>query len=131
MIMTMKMAACCDKNQQMFFYFIYTRHLLHLPSSLHMLQDTALPISCGQTMPAFSVHAQMLSLLEPFVQPGAAVLDLGAGTYSHLRLSMALLLNPLAVLSCACTLLAVLHNQGCDVHQLACCIVTGKFYRII
>lgn len=42
-------------------------------------QDTALPISCGQTMPAFSVHARFLSLLEPHAQPGAAVLDLGAG----------------------------------------------------
>ena len=46
---------------------------------LLLLQDTALPISCGQTMPAFSVHAKFLSLLEPHVAPGAAVLDLGAG----------------------------------------------------
>lgn len=43
-------------------------------------QDTALPISCGQTMPSFSVHARFLALLEPHVQPGATVLDLGAGT---------------------------------------------------
>jgi protein-L-isoaspartate O-methyltransferase len=42
-------------------------------------QDTALPISCGQTMPSFSVHAKFLALLEPHVQPGSAVLDLGAG----------------------------------------------------
>lgn len=46
---------------------------------LLLLQDTALPISCGQTMPAFSVHAKFLSLLEPHVHPGAAILDLGAG----------------------------------------------------
>jgi len=45
------------------------------------MQDTALPISCGQTMPSLSVHAKFLSLLEPFVRPGAAVLDLGAGQW--------------------------------------------------
>lgn len=45
----------------------------------HAPQDTALPISCGQTMPAFSVHAKFLALLEPCVQPGARVLDLGSG----------------------------------------------------
>lgn len=58
--------------------------LLHIVLDL---QDTALPISCGQTMPAFSVHARFLALLEPHVQPGARVLDLGAGKLACWALS--------------------------------------------
>jgi hypothetical protein len=42
------------------------------------------PITCGQAMPAPSVHARFLSLLESHVQPGAAVLDLGAGEWGAL-----------------------------------------------
>jgi hypothetical protein len=37
------------------------------------------PIACGQHLDSPSTVARFLSLLEPCVQPGAHVLDVGAG----------------------------------------------------
>jgi protein-L-isoaspartate O-methyltransferase len=42
-------------------------------------QDTPVPIACGQHMDSASTVARFVSLLEPYVQPGAHVLDVGAG----------------------------------------------------
>lgn len=45
-----------------------------------------MPIACGQHMDSPGTVARFLSLLEPYIQPGAKVLDLGAGemdTGSH------------------------------------------------
>jgi protein-L-isoaspartate O-methyltransferase len=48
-----------------------------------LLQDHPLAIGEGQTISAPHMHAICLELLEPHLQPGARVLDVGAGAHTH------------------------------------------------
>eukprot|EP00879_Flechtneria_rotunda_P022903 GHRR01024207.1.p1 GENE.GHRR01024207.1~~GHRR01024207.1.p1 ORF type:complete len:307 (+),score=94.57 GHRR01024207.1:298-1218(+) len=56
-------------------------------------QDRPLAIGEGQTISAPHMHAVCLELLEPFLQPGARVLDVGSGS-GYLSACMAKLLSP-------------------------------------
>lgn len=52
---------------------------MHAWCAISALQDHPLAIGEGQTISAPHMHAICLELLEPHLQPGARVLDVGAG----------------------------------------------------
>mmetsp|Transcript_7313 Transcript_7313/g.18131 ORF Transcript_7313/g.18131 Transcript_7313/m.18131 type:complete len:247 (-) Transcript_7313:479-1219(-) len=56
-------------------------------------KDAPMPIGQGQTISAPHMHAVALELLEPWLQPGARVLDVGSGS-GYLTACMARLVTP-------------------------------------
>lgn len=64
-----------------------------LASHAEAYEDHPLAIGGGQTISAPHMHAICLELLEPYLQPGARVLDVGAGS-GYLTAALAKLVSP-------------------------------------